>query len=188
MTFRPVLMTWNARERTMKLEPRFARIADAQFEDGESYPMEVVEHASDKDRAHYFASIRNAWQNIRDQETLEVLSTPNKLRQWSLIVCGYCDVTVFGPLSRRSAIKSAETAAINFRKNDDYVEISIRKTIDEETQREAWLVVIKTAQSQSRAAMKREAFRASKIAVLEVLAGHIEVKRRDLERSAKDTA
>ena len=152
------------------------------------YPLEVIEHRSSKDHAHYFASVRNAFDNINDPETLEVLSTPNKLRQWALIQSGWCEVTVFGPLSKRSAIKSAQTAAINFRKNDDYVEVSIRKTVDEETGRQAWLVIIKTAQSQSRASMKKEAFRESTVAVLDVLSGAIEVKRRDLERAGREDA
>lgn len=189
MTFRPVLMTWNARERTMTLVPRFARVADAQFKDGEEYPLEVKEQRSSKDHAHFFASVKNAFDHITDAETLEVLSTPNKLRQWALIQTGWCDVTVFGPLTKRAAMKGAQTAAINFRRKDDYCEITVRPSHDEETgEVNGWAVVIKDAKSQSRASMDKEDFRASKIAVLEVLSGHIEVKRRDLEKAGRDSA
>ena len=189
MTFRPVLMTWRASDRTMVLVPRFARVAMAQFKDGEEYPLEVKEQRSSQEHNHMFAAIKNAFDHITDAETLEVLSTPNKLRQWALIQTGWCDVTVFGPLPNRSAINSARTAATNFRNKDDYVEISVRQAHDEETgEINGWAVVIKTAKSQSRASMDKEDFRKSKADVLDVLAGHIEVKRRDLERSAKDTA
>lgn len=188
MTFRPCSFVWDEKAEVMRLEPRFRKVARAQYVDGEEYPLEVIEHRSSKDHAHYFASVRNAFDNINDPETLEVLSTPNKLRQWALIQSGWCEVTVFGPLSKRSAIKSAQTAAINFRKNDDYVEVSVRKTIDDETGREAWLVVIKTAKSQSRAAMKKEVFRESKVAVLDILSGAIEVKRRNLEQAGRESA
>ncbi|MDO8534235.1 MAG: hypothetical protein Q7S17_05780 [Xanthobacteraceae bacterium] len=173
----------------MRLVPRFARVADAQFADGEEYVLEVHEQRSSKEHNHMFAAIKNAFDHIDDPETLAVLSTPNKLRQWSLIVSGWCDVTLFGPLSKRAAIKSAQTAAVNFRNKDDYVEISVRQAHDEDTgEINGWAVVIKTAKSQSRASMDKEDFRKSKTDVLEVLSGHIEVKRRDLERSAKDTA
>lgn len=189
MTFRPCLFVWSKAERTMRLVPRFARVADAQFRDGEEYPLEVKEQRSSKDHNHYFASVKNAFDHVDHAETLELLSTPNKLRQWALIKTGWCDVTVFGPLPKRSAIASARTAAANFRAQDDYVEITMRPAHDEETgEVEGWAVVIKTAKSQSRASMDKEDFRKSKTDVLEVLAGHIEVKRRDLERSARDTA
>jgi len=189
MTFRPVLFTWDAKEEVMRLVPRFRRVAQGQFVDSEEYPLEVKEQRSSKDHAHFFASVGNAFDHITDAETLEILSTPNKLRQWALIQTGWCDVTIFGPLPKRAAIKSARMAATNFRAQDDYVEISMRPSHDEETgEINGWAVVIKNAKSQSRASMDKEAFRASKIAVLEVLSGHIEVKRRDLERSGKDSA
>ncbi len=187
MTFRPVLCTWSAADKTLRVVPRFGNIAAAQFNDGEEYPLTVIEHRSSAEHNHMFAAIKNAFDNINDAETLEVLSTPHKLRRWALIVSGWCDVTVFGPLSRTAAIKSAERAAANFRKSDDYVEVTVKKTVDEETNRPAWLVVIKTAKSQSRASMRKEDFRASKKDVLDILAGQIHVKRRDLERAGRST-
>lgn len=191
MTFRPVLCIWRSASRTFELVPRFGNIANAQFRDGEEYPLEVKEHRSSAEHNHYFASVKNAWDNVRDAETLTILSTPNKLRQWALIQTGWCDATVFGPMSKRSAIAAATKAAINFRKNDDYVEVTLRRAHDEETGellKDGWLVIIKTAQSQSRASMDKEAFRDSKRAVLDLLSGQIEVRRRDLEKFSKETA
>lgn len=171
----------------MILNPRYARVAAAQFRDGEDYPLEVKEQRSSAEHKHYFAVINNAFDNISDAETLELLSTPNKLRQWALIQSGWCDVTVFGPLPKKAAINAARTAAINFRSKDDYVEITMRSSHDEETgEINGYAVVIKTAKSQSRASMDKEDFRKSKTDVLDLLAGQIQVKRRDLERSAKD--
>ena len=187
MTFRAVLFAWDGQ--SMKPAPRFMALAMRQYVIGEEYPLEVVEERSSKDHRHYFAAIKNAFDHIDDAETLAVLNTPNKLRQFCLIMTGWNDTTIFGPLSKRAAIKSAQMAAINFRSKDDYVEISVRQCHDEETgEINGWAVVIKTAKSQSRASMDKEDFRKSKIDVLEVLSGHIEVKRRDLERSAKDSA
>jgi hypothetical protein len=183
MTIRPVLAVWNEADLAFKVEPRFAKLARAQFRDGDSYPLEIVEHRSSKEHSHMFAAIKDAFDHIQDADTLEVLSTPNKLRQWCLINSGWCDVTVFGPVSKQSAIKSAQMAAINFRKNDDYVEITIRKAEDD-AGKVGWLVVIKTAKSQSRTSMKKDDFRASKKDILEVLAGTICVRRRDLEAAA----
>lgn len=187
MVFRACLFRWNAADQTMRLEPRFARIAEAQFKDGETYPLEVKEQRSSQEHRHYFAVINNAFDNISDEETLSVLSTPNKLRQWALICSGWCDVTVFGPMPYRTALNCAQRAAENFRRYDDYVEITVHRNRDDDGNLDGTAnVVIKIAKSQSRVAMDKENFRASKRDVLDILAGQIHVKRKDLEKSALD--
>lgn len=192
MSFRPILATWNDLDLTFKVAPRYGRVAREQFADGEEYPLEVVEHRSSTEHNHYFASVKNAWDNINDPETINLLGGPNGLRHWALIQTGWCHTTPIGPMSKAAAIKGAHGAAENFRLWADgstaskhggsYIEVVIRPVDG------GWVVIVKTPMSQSRAAMKKEAFRHSKRDVLEVLAGQIQVKRRELEQSAKDTA
>lgn len=192
MTIRTVLARWNAADLTFKVVNAYGRIARGQFVDGEDYPLDIKEQRSSAEHKHYWASVTNVWNHIQDEETKAILNTPSKLRQWALVQAGWCDVTVFGPLTKRAAINAARKAALHFRHfrgEDDYVEIVVRQSHDEETgEIDGWAVVIKTPKSQSRAAMDKEAFRASKRDVLDLLSGAIEVKRRDLEQSAKDTA
>jgi len=185
--FRPCIFTWNASDRTMRLAPYYAKIAAAQFRDGEDYPLEVREQRSSKEHNHYMAAVGNAHANIRDDETLALLSTPNKLRGWALIQTGWCDVTAFGPMPFRSAVNAAKKAAFNFRLGTEYVEVTlVRNRRDDGSLDGTANVVIKTPKSQSRAAMEKEDFRASKRDVLDLLSGQIEVKRSDLERISKE--
>ena len=192
MTFRPVLATWNDADLSFKVVARFGRLARSQFSNGEDYPLEVVEHRSSAEHNHYFAAIKNAWDNVNDEETIRLLGGPNGLRHWALIQTGWCYTVPIGPMSKAAAIKGAHGAADNFRRWSDemnsskqggsYVEVVIRPVDG------GWVVIVKTPMSQSRAAMKKEPFRDSKKAVLELLAGQIQVKRRELEQSGKDAA
>jgi hypothetical protein len=188
MTIRPVLAVWNEADLTFKVESRFGALARRQFVNGEEYPISVVEERSSADHNHYWAAVTNAWDNIRDPATLEILSSPDLLRQWAMVQGGkWCNTTIFAPLSKQAAMKAAERAAINFRHRGRYIEIVVRHSHDEETGEEnGWAVVIKEAVSQSRSEMDKETFRESKKDVLDILSGIIEVKRKDLENAAKD--
>jgi len=175
MTFRPVLCTWRAASRAFELVPRFANVALAQFQDGEEYPLEVREQRSSKEHAHYFASVNSAWEHL-DEETLQALKTPEHLRKWALIATGWYEETQIGELTKRDATRMAVAA----RKLDEYAEIRVRRGLGD-----TWSLVIRTAKSQSRSAMAKEDFRASKRDVLDVLSGHIHVTRKQLEDIGK---
>lgn len=183
MTFRTCMWTWNEADESMRLKPAFRRVAKAQFVDGEDYAMDVRERRSSREHNHYFAAVNEAWIHLND-ESREKLNSPEKLRKWALIHVGRCDQSVFGPMPHRTALKWAQTAAVFFRRGEDYVEISVRPVYGDLGKRTGEsLVIMKAAVSQSRASMDRETFRQSKREVLDLLAGKIEVKRSELEKA-----
>lgn len=177
MAFRTVTFTWDATRRVMVPLDRFSNIAASQFNDGEEYNLEIREHRSSKSHAHYFACINEAWKNLRG-ETAQILFNPNILRGWALVQAGYCDQQIVHAPDKDSAIKMAVFAR-KLAGDEGYAEIKIKK-IDGE-----WYVQSRLPRSQSRAAMNKEEFQASKTAVLDILAGTIEVTRKTLETEGR---
>lgn len=178
MSFRTVLFKWDARQGVMRVEPRFGNVARAQFVDGESYPLEVREQRSSKAHSFYFASVNAAWKNLRG-ETAEILSTPNHLRGWALVVAGWHDQHIVEAPSKDDAMRMAVFARA-LAKNEGYVEIAVIKHDGR------WFVRSRTPKSQSRSAMNKEEFQQSSRDVLDVLGGTIEVTRRQLEREGRN--
>ncbi len=180
MSFRPVVFVWNAREGVMRVAARFGNVARAQFRDGEEYPLYVREHRSSKSHAFFFASVKNAHDNLSAENT-EILQTPEHLRKWALIVSGWYDETLVdageGKYGRRRAIQMAGFA----RKLDDFAEIKVIK------HGENWFLRVRVAKSQSLSSMDKEEFKKSSRDVLDVLSGTIEVRRADLEKIGRES-
>lgn len=170
MTFRIVYFQWDEKMQVMRPLARFHNQL-SQYVDGEMYPLEVREQRSSKAHAFYFASVNSAWKNLRGQ-TAEILSTPEHLRKWALIMAGWYDQTIVPASSRDGAMKMAAWARLK----DDHAEITIIKHDGE------WYLRIREAKSQSRASMNKNDFTQSSRDVLDILAGTIEVTRKTLER------
>lgn len=186
---RPVLFKFDAKNCVMVVNPRWREIARRMFKDGEDYALEEKLERSSAQHKFYFVSIKNAFTNL-NKETLDLLKTPNHLRQWALIATGWYDERQVGGLSLAQAKRMAVTVAALLRSNtdDDYVEIIVRRNRDESDRLDGTAnLIVRTPKSQSRDAMDRETFKKSCEDVLDVLAGAINVTRRELEDSGKTT-
>ena len=180
MTFRPCAFIWDDKAEVMRLAPRFRRVAQQQFRAGEEYPLEVREHRSSKQHAHYFASIGDAWGNL-NETSKEVLKSTDDLRGWALIQCGWHDQTVLPCPDKDTAIKWAIFAR-KMASSEGYCEIVAAKHDGK------WYLRIRTPRSQSRAVMNKEEFTKSSRDVLDLLAGTIDVTRKELEDAGKRSA
>jgi hypothetical protein len=144
---------------------------DETFGEGEIVTFERHEERSARSHNHYFACIQTAWENLPEQD--ERFPTPDALRKWALIRCGYCTKTEL-------VCDTPEQAALvaSFTGNREGVIIIVRENV----------VVKYTAMSQSTAAMGKTQFQQSKDLVLDTIAELIAVKKKRLEQNAGKAA
>ncbi len=135
--------------------PGFARRCDELFTVGQVYRLVEQEDRSAASHRHYFAMINEAWANL-PEGAAERFPTPDALRKYALIKAGYHDSRTLVASSRAEALRIAAFV----RPQEEFSIV----TTDGAT------VTVYTAKSQSMRAMGREAFQASKDAVLSVLA------------------
>jgi hypothetical protein len=131
-----------------------------------AYRLIVSAERSAASHRHYMACVAEAWANL-PEHLADEFATPDQLRRWALIRTGYCDV-VKVVSSRKS-----------MRRIDGYSVI----TVDAEG-----TMTIRTARSQSYAAMGKKEFQESKDAVLGYLAQLIETTPEALRQAAKEHA
>lgn len=164
---------------TMVPEAKFSALAKRQFADGGVYVLEAHEPASHADRGHYFASIREAWQNL-DAAATARYPTPEALRKWALISAKWRhENAVFGP----SEAWAVATVAFN-KRHDDLCVTVVHKP---EREGDLWSVRIYVARSQKigrpeDGLMTKEEWRQSRDDVLAILSGKIGVTKKQLER------
>lgn len=147
---------------------RFAAQAKTEFVAGENYLLEVIEQRSAKSHAHYFSVISECWANLRDQDA-ERFKTPEQLRKWALIKCGYFDL--------QSLVCSSNAEAIRvqafMKPIDEFAVVTVHDNI----------VLRFTAKSQSTRAMGAKDFQESKQRVLDLLADMIGTTTKQLSES-----
>jgi hypothetical protein len=149
--------------------PRFAKLADQHFVIGEDYPLVVEEERSEVTHRHEFAWLREAWRNL-PEHLADEYPTAEHLRKRALIATGYCTVTDHVCASRAEAQRTAAFARAEL---DDYAVVIIRDNV----------VRVARAKSQSRRAMKAPEFQASKTAILEWVAGLLQVSSEQLQKA-----
>lgn len=177
---RPLPFKWDGT--TMTPEQRFVALARRQFIKDCVYVLEGHEPASHADRGHYFASIKEAWNNL-DAETTARYPTPEHLRKWALIKAGWrIENVVFGP-DEAWAIR---TVAFNKRQDDFAVTIVIAPSGGDEL----WSVRILVARSQKigrpeDGMMTKDEWRQSKQDVLDILSQRLGVTRRELTKAGE---
>lgn len=154
MKMRPVNFVWTDNG-TMVPEPRFATLCDRQFVIGEIYPLQVVEARSMASHNHYFASLHEMWNNL-PEDTAKRFPTVEALRAWALVQAGFytekdyvCDTPAKATYLARIIRAYAEYAVIKISGN---------------------VVKVFDPKSQSIASMSSEEFKASKEAVLDIVA------------------
>jgi len=143
------------------------------FKIGERYAVDVIEERSAASHKQYFAAVREAWLNL-DEEAAARYPSPDHLRAWALIKCGYCKETTF-------VLDSPEHAAANaafLRDLDDAAVVVVKGNVVK--------IYIAKSQRMGRGGMNKDQFEASKQSVLEILSGFIGVSTAALKREGKE--
>src|SRR4051812_35124983 len=86
---KPVLCTWTGDEFVPLA--RFKALCDRQFAVGEEYPLEVVENRSMAGHRGFMASVAEGWANL-SEENAPRFPSPEHLRKWALVQCGYASL------------------------------------------------------------------------------------------------
>lgn len=162
----PVVFTWTGEE--MKPLSRFTRLCDRQYVIGETYTLVPHEDRSWNSHRHYFAAIKNAWDNLPEDQA-ERFPSPEALRKWCLIRAGYSN--------SQTVVCESAAEARRF--------IALAKSLDEfcvVTVREKVATVF-TAKSQSVKAMGAREFQDSKQKVLDECARLLGVEPGELAKA-----
>lgn len=165
MSAPPLPFQWDG-EAMVPLRPR---LADRYYVVGEVYTLEPLEDRSEASHNHYFAALHDAWLNLRD-DLLDQYPTVEALRKRALIKAGYRD--------ERSIVcespEQAQAVAAFIEPMDRYAVVIVKDNV-------VWHL---TAKSQSKKAMGKTEFEASKKAVLDIVSNLIGVSTDDLRRNA----
>jgi hypothetical protein len=167
----PILCQWDG-ESFVPLA-RHAKLADTHFVVGETYPLVVEEGRSGISHRHYFASISEAWHQL-PEDVAERWPTPEHLRKYALIRCGYADERSIVCASKAEA----QRIGAFIKPMDDYAVVLASEAV----------VKVYTAKSQSVRAMGGKEFQKSKTAVLDFIAGLIGVTPESLSSNAQRAA
>jgi hypothetical protein len=162
MTPPPMAFRWTGAE----MVPLHPRLAERRFERGATYTLVQHEERSTATHNHEFAFIAEAWKTLPD-DLAELYPSPEHLRKRALIQAGYYDEMVVDAGSNAAALRVAAA----FRAIDEFAFVVVRGP----------LVARRTAKSQSRRAMSKAEFQASKTAVLAIIADMLGVPPSDLE-------
>lgn len=168
MTCQPMLFRWNGE--AMQLHRRHQLAADQTFVIGQSYRLAEVEERSEVSHKHEFAWLREAWMSL-PEGLADQFATPEHLRKRALIEAGFYHETVIDAGSQAAALRVASFA----RGEDDFAHVVTRGA----------LVVVRKAKSQSRRAMAKDEFQASKTAILEWVAKLLDVAPATLARQSE---
>lgn len=167
-------------------QARYAKVAARQFQQGEAYPLVVLETRSRASHNQFFAAVQDGFDNLPEDlaglaERMNFKTIPpggwvdaNHLRKWALCETGWCDVSPFDFDTKEQAMRLAKF----YRAQDLYAQIIVRGTH----------VVIKIPKSQSAAAMAKQPFEDSKRAVLDLIESMVGVKRGTLKKQAGKSA
>lgn len=151
---RPVFFQWDGEA----MIPRNPKRADAEYAVGEIYPLVPLEDRSQASHAHEFAWLKEAWLQLPESLT-DLYPTPEHLRKRALIEAGFYDETIIDAGTNAAALRVASA----IRAREEFSLVIVRGPA----------VVIRTAKSQSRRAMQKNEFQASKTAIMEVIGAMI---------------
>jgi hypothetical protein len=148
---------------------RAVGVAEHHYGAGEVILMAPVEERSEVSHRHEFAWLRAAWASLPEHLADEYPSA-EALRKRALIATGWCDVRDYACANRAEAQRLAATLRGEL---DDYTVVIVREAV----------VRVCRAKSQAKNKMKAADFQASKTAILEWIAGLLEVQPAALERA-----
>jgi len=167
----PLIYQWNGHG--MQPLGRFARLAAEAFTEGEQYRMEAIEARSWSSHAHQFAWLHDAWLSLPEQYAMEPWAQSSEhLRKYALIKTGFSNTQTWACGTRAEALRWAR----NMRPEDEFSIVIA----------DGSAVIRFTAKSQKKRLMGAKDFQASKTAILDFIAGLLDVTPAEL--SAQETA
>ena len=168
-TIPPLTFQWNGEA----LVPLSGRMADRYYVIGEKYRMAPWEDRSANSHNHEFAWLAEAWKNLPEAIS-DLYPSPEHLRKRALIEAGWYNEEIIDAGSKAAALRVSSYV----RRKDDFALVITRGP----------LVVVRTAKSQSRRAMNREEFQASKTAIMEIVSALTGVSPQALNDNAGQAA
>lgn len=168
MSNKPIFVRWDG-EALIPNNGHWQNVADEQFVVGEIYRVEVEEMRSWVSHQHQFAWLHEAWANLPER-MYQQFPTSEHLRKYALIQGGYCTMVQHPCVTAAEALRLATI----LKPYDSYAVVICRGNV----------VSVYTAVSQSVKHMGKDQFQASKTAILEYVAGLLEVDPATLERQA----
>lgn len=155
------------------MRPLRAKLADQHYVVGEQYMLEPILERSMASHRHYFAVVRDAWRNLREEDAERFL-TDDALRYYALIRTGWRD--------ERSLVLSSNAEALRvaafMRPANPYAVILVREKV----------VVEYVAKTQSIKGMGKDDFNKSKTDVLDFLAAMLGTTTQALAQNAETVA
>lgn len=149
------------------MEPLRPRLADRHYVIGEVYPLVPEEPRSGASHNHEFAWLKEAWLSL-PEDMAERFPSAEHLRKRALIDTGFFTESIIDAGSNAAALR----VAAYLRGDDEFAVVIVRGPY----------VAVRKAVSQSKRAMGNAAFQRSKTAILECIAGLIQVEPATLER------
>lgn len=171
----PLPCVYHEADRSFRVLPRAHNLASAHYGDGEVVMLAPVEERSHATHAHEFAWLRDAWLNLPDH-LADQFPTAKHLRKRGLIDAGFYDEQIIDAGTNAAALRVAQ--GIRSRPGEAFSLVIVRGPA----------VVIRTAKSQSRRAMDKHEFQASKTALLETVSAMIGVTPEALKAHGRDAA
>lgn len=168
MATAPLLLRYEGEGDFRVMSNYWAARADKEFVVGEVYKMVEHHDRSDASHNHYFAAVKNGFDNLPDHMKGEY-PTVEHLRKKALIRCGYRnerDIVL-------SSMAEAERVASFMRPMDDYCIVVPVNCV----------VRVWTAKSQKKSAMDAREFQQSKTDVLDFIDDLLGVERGSTARS-----
>lgn len=161
----PLWFEWTG----LAMAPLNRAAAARMFVPGEKYHLEHREDRSAATHNHEFAWLHDAWLNL--PETIaDQYPSPEHLRKRALIQAGFYHEEIIDVGSKAGAIR----VAASLRGINDFALVLVRGPF----------VIRRVAKSQSRRAMNKQEFAASKAAIMEVIASLIGVTPDQLGKAA----
>lgn len=181
MPLRPVMFRWKEadicveggevrRVPVMVPHQRFAQLCKRQYTFGEDYALGPVEGVPSRSRAHFFAAVRDAWDNLPEENRR--WPTAEHFRKWLLVQVGWRNESTH-PLE---TVKDAQAMAVALRADDEFAVI-VRKGST------VWFA---TAKSIATNAIKKDEWGPVKEAALDLAASLARTTRPELERHSRE--
>lgn len=161
----PIKFVWTSDGKMVPASYWWGKRANQQFKVGEAVEMERWEERSGKSHRHEFAWLRTAWDSLPDH-MVDQFPSSEHLRKFALIRTGFCTMTQYPCVSAAEAERWAQ----NLRPVDPY---TIVKSDGE-------IVTVYTAVSQSSRSMGKTQFQKSKQAIIDYVAGLLNVDPKTL--------
>lgn len=165
MNVPPLMFAWDGEA----MIPQRPGLADRYFVVGENYRLVIEEERSAQTHKHEFAFLADAYKNL-PESVADQFPSVEHFRKRLLIDAKFYNETLIDVGTNAGAIRVAAA----WRAADDFAHVVVR----------GGFVCIRAAKSQSRRAMKKAEFQASKQAILELASAMIGVTPETLMRQS----